>query len=199
MDPMSLIRKYYASDSQAFRTLVRHSSQVAQLADTVAARLASTGDPVDRVFVAEAAWLHDIGVFLTDSPKIGCHGTAPYLSHGVLGADLLRQEGLPRHALVCERHVGVGLSLQDIEEQQLPLPRRDMTPQTLEEEIVAYADLFFSKNRKPGKGPRPPEKVRAKLARHGPHKTAIFDQWHRRFGDSFAVAPNEPGWLQKNL
>lgn len=179
---MSLIRKYYAAESQAFRTLVRHSSQVARLAERVAARVAAAGDTVDKEFVAEAAWLHDIGVFLTDSPKIGCYGNAPYLTHGVLGADLLREEGLPRHALVCERHVGVGLSLRDIEEQQLPLPHRDMTPQTLEEEIVAYADLFFSKNREPEKGPRPPDKVRAKLARHGPHKAAVFDQWYKRFG-----------------
>lgn len=182
MDPLDLIRKYYASESQAFRTLVRHSSQVAKRAEQVAERLVAAGSEVDRGFVAEAAWLHDIGVFLTDTPKIGCYGTAPYLLHGVLGADLLRQEGLPRHAMVCERHVGVGISLQDIEDQQLPLPRRDMTPQSIEEEIVAYADLFFSKNRKPAAGPRPPEEVRVKLARHGPHKAAVFDRWHKKFG-----------------
>ncbi len=181
MDHLSLITKHYEPGSTAYTRLVGHSSQVAQLAEQVAKRL-SLQQTVDMQFVSEAAWLHDIGIFMTQAPKIGCFGEAPYLAHGVLGAKLLIEAGLPRHAQVCERHVGVGISLTDIREQQLPLPERDMTPQTLEEEIVAYADLFFSKNRDMGKGPRPSEKVRSKLARFGAHKVAIFDAWHNKFG-----------------
>jgi len=53
-----------------------------------------------------------------------------------------------------------------------------MRPQTPEEEIVAYADLFFSKTKK---GMRTPDMVRASLAHHGEYKVAIFDKWHQRF------------------
>jgi uncharacterized protein len=179
MDPLALIRKYYDPDSKAFRRLVGHSAQVAGLAELVAGRLEGLC-AVDRTFVGEAAWLHDIGIFLTNAPEIGCFGKSPYLLHGILGAQILNDEGLPRHALVCERHVGVGISRTDITEQELPLPLRDMTPQTIEEEIVAYADLFFSKHRK---GARSAEDVRKSLARYGSAKVDIFDAWHARFGE----------------
>jgi uncharacterized protein len=53
-----------------------------------------------------------------------------------------------------------------------------MSPQSLEEEIVAYADLFFSKTRK---GMRHVEKVRKSLAKYGLHKVAIFDKWQEQF------------------
>ncbi len=49
--------------------------------------------------------LHDIGIFLTDAPGIHCHGTAPYIAHGYLGADLLRRERYSEDvARVAERH-----------------------------------------------------------------------------------------------
>ena len=38
----------------------------------------------------------------------------------IWGAEILRAEGFPQHALVCERHTGAGLSLEDIIAQQLP-------------------------------------------------------------------------------
>ena len=57
----------------------------------------------------------------------------------------MRQEGYPRHALVCERHTGAGLSLDDIISQNLPVPHRDMLPVSLEEQVVCFADKFYSK------------------------------------------------------
>ena len=64
---------------------------------------------------------------------------------GYLGADLMRKEGFPRHALVCERHTGAGMSLQSIIDQQLPVPHRNMVPVSLEEQVICFADKFFSK------------------------------------------------------
>ena len=91
--------------------------------------------------------LHDIGIFRCDAPGIHCHGTEPYICHGPIGAELLRAEGFPRHARVCERHTGAGLSLREIEEQNLPVPHKDLLPETIEEQIICYADKFFSKTR----------------------------------------------------
>ncbi len=157
--------------------MLAHSHLVARLALKVAERVGQS-EPVDKDFIEQAALLHDIGMLFTDAPKLDCHGNRPYIAHGVIGADILRKEGLPRHASVCERHIGVGLSVEDIKAQKLPLPLRDMQPQTLEEIIVAYADLFYSKTRT---GMRTAEMVRAALARFGQHKVSIFDEWHRRF------------------
>ncbi len=177
MQPLELIDKYYGGHTLARSILIAHSHQVARLAVTVADQV-SRREPVDIDFVEQAAMLHDIGMLYTDAPTLGCHGDKPYIVHGILGAEILYEENLPRHALVCERHIGVGLTVEDIELQGLPLPLRDMRPQTLEEKIIAYADLFFSKTQK---GLRTPDMVRTSLARYGEYKVAIFDKWHERF------------------
>lgn len=89
--------------------------------------------------------LHDIGICRCDAPKIYCFGTEPYLRHGLIGAEMMRAEGFPRHARVCERHTGAGLTEKEIIEQDLPLPHRDFLPETLEEKLICYADKFYSK------------------------------------------------------
>ena len=184
MQPLELIDKYYNDHAQARRVLIAHSHKVATFAVAVAEHVMQS-EPVDKDFIEQAAMLHDIGMLYTDTPKLGCHGDQPYIAHGIIGAELLCKEGLPSHALICERHIGVGLSIEDIKVQGLPLPLRDMRPQTLEEEIVAYADLFFSKTdlsfSKTGKGKRTADMVRTSLARHGQYKVKIFDAWHEQF------------------
>ena len=59
---------------------------------------------------------------------------------------MMREEGYDRHARVCERHTGAGLSAREIEQQNLPLPHRDFLPETIEEKIICYADKFYSKS-----------------------------------------------------
>jgi uncharacterized protein len=180
MHLMSLLECHHPPGTLSHRVLVSHGREVAGLATAVAEHLRRT-TAVDVGFVTEAAWLHDIGIGLTRAPRLGCSGASPYIAHGVLGATLLRAAGLPRHALVCERHIGVGLSINDIDRQQLPLPRRDMCPQSLEEEIVAYADLFFSKQARVLGGPRSVAEVRTRMSRFGADKLAVFERWHARF------------------
>ncbi|KIH75624.1 uncharacterized protein SAMN05660860_00234 [Geoalkalibacter ferrihydriticus] len=179
IDAVRLLETYYAPESSAYSILLGHSRAVAAMAVRIARRL---GSEVDAVFVEEAALLHDIGICATHAPQIGCRGTLPYICHGLEGRKLLEKEGLPCHALVCERHIGVGLSAAEIRDQGLPLPVRDMLPLSLEEQIITYADLFFSKNPRQVPGVKTVEQVRKALLRHGPDKVAIFDGWHTRFG-----------------
>lgn len=176
---LALLDKYYPPEEPTHGILLAHSRAVAAMALRIARRLPQ---PVDLFFVEEAALLHDIGIRAVHAPEIGCRGTLPYLCHGIEGRKLLDAEGLPRHALVCERHIGVGLSAAEIRAQRLPLPARDMLPLSLEEQIVTYADLFFSKNPRKSPGPKTPEQVRKALLRHGAEKVAVFDAWHARFG-----------------
>ncbi|MCQ2346123.1 MAG: HD domain-containing protein [Paludibacteraceae bacterium] len=147
MDCISLIDKYY-SDNQPLRDLlIRHSEQVRDRALLVVDAHPQWVNQhlVDRQFVAEAAMLHDIGIYLCDAPRIWCTGPHRYIEHGYLGAELLRQEGLPKHALVAERHTGSGILMEQIIREEIPVPPRDYCPQSLEEKIICYADKFYSK------------------------------------------------------
>ena len=125
--------------------------------------------------------LHDIGIFQTNSPVLDCHGKHPYICHGILGSKLLKRRGHRRLALICERHVGVGISVEDIRQYNLPLPRRDMIPLSIEEQLICYADKFFSKN---GNG-RPTEKSVAEiiddLSLYGTDKVQRFESWVKKF------------------
>lgn len=160
--------------------LMTHGRMIAGKA--LAACAAVNADSDTRRLVIEAAYLHDIGVCKVNAPEIGCAGTEPYICHGVLGREILEAEGLPQHALICERHTGVGLTIDDIVEQHLPLPHRDMTPQTQAERIICYADLFFSKDPEKLEQEKQVAKIRKGLARFGDDKVLIFEGWLREFG-----------------
>lgn len=144
MDYISIINKYYPEENALRHILLTHSRSVADMALRIAERHPELH--LDTRFVEEAAMLHDIGIVRCDAPGICCHGTEPYLRHGMIGAAMMREEGYDRHARVCERHTGAGLSAREIEQQDLPLPHRDFLPETIEEKIICYADKFYSKS-----------------------------------------------------
>lgn len=177
MDYQHIINKYYDGDDALRRILVVHSVSVAQKALEIARAHPELG--IDCQFVEEAAMLHDIGICQTDAPGILCHGTEPYICHGILGAAMLRREGYERHARVCERHTGAGLSLRDIVDQNLPLPHRDFQPETIEEQLICYADKFFSKTRLDQE--KTIAQVERSLAKFGQESVARFRLWEKIF------------------
>lgn len=176
MEPLEIIKKYYNPTSKAFIILVNHSTAVADKAVKIAERF-----HVDKRFIYEAAMLHDIGIFMTNTPKFDCHGSYPYIAHGYLGRQILENEGLPKHALVCERHTGVGITKEEIVRKKLPLPQRDMIPVSLEEKIIAYADKFFSKESDGSVRVRTVDEIVKDLARYGEEKVKIFKEWIEMF------------------
>lgn len=180
MNPWPLLEKYYPPGDPAREILFAHSRAVTKKALEIAIRLAHS-ETIDLSFVEEAALLHDIGIRFVMAPAIGCHGDLPYLAHGYKGRELLELEGWPRHARVCERHIGVGLSAAAILAQRLPLPVRDMLPETQEEMIITYADLFFSKGELELFREKEVESVRHSVARFGAENLATFERWHARF------------------
>ena len=143
MDCWKIIDQYYPEDNALKHILLVHSQSVAQRALQIVSHHPELH--LDRQFVEEAAMLHDIGICRCHAPSIECFGTADYILHGRMGAEILRKEGYPRHARVCARHTGAGLTREDIERQQLPLPAQDFLPETLEEKLICYADKFYSK------------------------------------------------------
>ena len=163
--PYTIIDKYYPDENQLRHILLTHSEQVAKKALQVA-----DSHPeflLDRQFLEEASLLHDIGIFLCDAPGIQCFGNSRYICHGYLGAELMRREGYERHALVCERHTGAGLSLSQIEAQNLPVPHRDMLPVSMEEQVIAEEKTI--------------EQARKSLLKFGEEGVKRFDRWCQMF------------------
>ena len=117
--------------------VIKHCLKVERKALEIAERIASNGISVDIWLVQAGALLHDVG-----------RSRSHRLDHGVLGAQLVRESPLfsiflsqgdrESLSLICERHIGGGLSAEEAE--ALGLPRRDFFPVSLEEKIVSHAD-----------------------------------------------------------
>ena len=162
MDYQSVIDKYYP-DGVLRDLLMKHSRQVADRCLAIANQHPELG--LDCTFLEEAAMLHDIGIRWCSASGIYCHGTEPYLRHGAIGGELLRREGWERHARVAERHTGTGLP--------------GLEPETLEEQVVCYADKFYSKSH-PDRVLTVAETARS-LERFGHEGVEKFMDWVRRF------------------
>jgi uncharacterized protein len=76
----------------------------------------------------------------------------------------------------------VGITIADIQKNNLPLPLRDMTPQTIEEKIICYADKFYSKSASNLLVPKPLEKVKKSIRKYGEDKWKVFEEMMELFG-----------------
>jgi len=150
MDYQAIIDKYYTADDSLRRLLLLHSRQVADRCLRICRQHPEL--PFDVQFLEEAAMLHDIGIRWCHAPSIYCNGTEHYLRHGLIGGQILRKEGFERHARVCERHTGTGLTTVPFDKDGQPLLPEELVksgffvPETLEEQLVCYADKFYSKS-----------------------------------------------------
>ena len=181
IDYQTLIIKYCEGNSNLEHILLTHSRQVADRALAILdahPEWVAAGE-VDPVFVLEAAMLHDVGVVLCNAPKINCLGTHAYIEHGYLGAEILRKEGLPKHAAVAERHTGTGITMEQILGENLPIPLQDYSPRTLEEKLICYADKFYSKT-KLGQD-KSMSKIRQHLWKYGSDSVRRFDEMQALF------------------
>ncbi len=173
IDYFAIIHQYIPPNSDTYRIYIPHVSMVTAEALRLAERLGLS--TAQRTFIEEAAMLHDIGIVRVNAPALGCTSSLPYICHGVEGRAILEAEGLPAHALVAERHTGVGITRAEIIAHRHPLPPRDMLAVSIEEKIISYADLFYGKKhiwrRKPA------AKIRRNLSKFGPHKTDTFNRW----------------------
>lgn len=178
MDVNEIIDRYYPQDDELKDIYMTHARAVSDFALSLAHRHPELA--LDEQFIHEAAMLHDIGIFLTDAPRIHCHGTEQYLCHGYLGAQLLRSLGYERHARVCERHTGTGLTKEVILQNGWNLPARDFLPETLEEQLICFADKFFSKT-KFLDHPRTFEQVVESMAKISEKSVEKVQEWARIF------------------
>lgn len=181
MIALDVIRHFYPEDTSLRRLLILHSTQVRDKALAILGNPELQGMKIDVQLVNDGALLHDIGIMMCDAPGILCEGKEPYLLHGTKGAEMLRQYGeefgfdMEPFARICERHTGTGLTKEDIEKQNLPLPLdRDLVPETLEEKLVCLADKFYSKS-SPEKE-KAVERVKASMQKFGPESVLRFEE-----------------------
>lgn len=177
MDYQAIIQKYYPEDNELRHILLVHSRSVADKALAIADQHPELS--FDKQFLEEAAMLHDIGIIRCNAPSIQCFGNEPYICHGRIGAEMLRAEGFPRHARVCERHTGAGITRSQIIAQQLPLPAQDFLPETMEEKVICYADKFFSKTHLDKE--KTVEQAIASLSKFGEEGVERFREWVKMF------------------
>ncbi len=177
MNAFEIIDKYYADNAELRELLLHHGRQVAEKALEIADKHPELA--LDRELLTQAGYLHDVGIFLCDAPGIHCHGYLHYLCHGLAGGMLLRKKGLDTLARICERHTGTGLTADIIERQGLALPPADYRPETLTEQVICYADKFFSKSHP--ERTRTVEQTAQSLERFGMESVGIFLAWAERF------------------
>lgn len=174
MNTTEIIARYYTDNPALCEILLHHSRQVCNHALAVAERHPELN--LDTKLLADGAMLHDLGIVQCDAPAIHCHGTEPYIAHGRLGAAMLRQLqqelmaagsdiDLEPLARICERHTGTGLP--------------GFEPESLEEQVVCYADKFYSKTHL--ERTRTPEQTAESLKKFGEEGVRRFWEWHQRF------------------
>lgn len=114
--------------------VIQHCLAVERLASEISREIRGNGHLIDPELVRIGALLHDIG-------RARTHG----ITHGVVGGEILRSEGLGEFAGFAENHLGAGIPAR--EAKKAGLPERDFVSRTLEEKVVAYADKLIEGNR----------------------------------------------------
>jgi len=123
----------YLRENGCDEIVIKHCEAVSALAVKIAKRCRA-----DVRLVEIGGLLHDLG-------RCKSHT----LTHAVEGAKIATSLKLPAALVkVIERHIGAGI-LPD-EAAKLGLPKRDYSPRTLEERIVAHADNLMSGHRRTG-------------------------------------------------
>ncbi|GAB3699378.1 HD domain-containing protein [Nocardiopsis oceani] len=177
-DQIRALHERYAPTAEAFERVYTHCRAVCEVAEQLLDRAAPS---VNADLVRAGCLLHDIGVYRLYGPDGQLDGSR-YVSHGVLGYELLAGEGLPEAlGRFCSHHTGVGITCEDVRSQGLPIPVADYLAESPEEELVMYADKFHSKS-------QPPvfltaDAFAAKVRRFGEDKELRFKELVERYGE----------------
>lgn len=175
-----IIHEIIPPDSAAYPIYITHVTLVTAKALKIAQKLKISVEK--QQFIEEAAMLHDIGIMKTNAPDIGCFGELDYICHVKEGEKILLERNLPKHAEIALNHVGIGgLTVEEIRENNFPLPAEDIICETIEAKIISYADMFYSKNPKNYWIEKPIEKVLRKAKKYGTRQAKLFEEWREMF------------------
>lgn len=170
------LHKKYAPSKDALESVWKHC----HIVRSIALQIADNRHSTSKELISIGALLHDIGVYRLY--KDGVIDEKNYITHGLLGYELLKEEGFDE--VICRfalLHTGVGITREDIENNKLPLPPRDYVPETDEEKIVAFADKFHSKTEHPTFNSV--AWYTEHLGKFGKHKVELFNEMLDEFGE----------------
>lgn len=141
-DAIVALHKKYAPNDAAFAMVFTHCEIVRRIAEQLLNVMPQPA--IDAELVRAGCLLHDIGVY-----RLFVNGSMDrdrYITHGTEGERILKSENIDeRLCRMASHHTGVGIRKADIIDQRLPLPHMDFTADSLEEQLVMYADKFHSK------------------------------------------------------
>ncbi len=113
--------------------VINHVIFTTQTALKISKRLKKHNFSINCEIILAGGMLHDIGRSKTHQ-----------LDHGIIGAQILRQNGFPDElARIAENHLFAGILAE--EAREFGLPSKDYIPSTLEEKIITYADNISKK------------------------------------------------------
>lgn len=75
-----------------------------------------------------------------------------------------------------------GASREEIAAQGLPIPVQDYYPETLEEQLICYADKFYSKSHPDGE--KTPEQALKSVSKYGEDGARRFRHWMELFTEN---------------
>lgn len=168
----------YAPNDAVYDLVYGHCQVVNEIAQWCMGNV-TAGGKVDAQLLANAALLHDIGTYVLFDDKGKVVNKRLYPLHAILGAKIIADEGIDRRvAHIIETHVLLGLSEKEIREKPWPLPARDYLPDSLEGELLCYADRFHSK--KPTFNSY--DAFLGRLRESMPSQAAKFESYAKKFG-----------------
>ena len=178
VDYHKIINKYIKPGTPLHNIYVPHATLVTAKAVAIGQRLKI---PAAKIrFIESAGMLHDIGIIKVNVIDFQTTGR-PYIQHLTEGAEILRREKLPKHARVAETHSGVGIYKEDIKKYNIPLPLKDYITKTIEEKIISFADLFYSKIPERLFMQNPLEKIKKEISGYGKKYEKILNEWIKTF------------------
>jgi uncharacterized protein len=166
-----VLHSRHAPTPEALDRVHSHSMIVCRIAEQLMGRQ-DLG--VNSGLVRAGSLLHDIGVYRL--------GDTDYVWHGVLGHELLREEGFSEELCrFASRHTGVGITAEDVVRQKLPIPVGDYLAETPEERLVMYADKFHTKSEPPTYFTA--AEYESRVSRYGDDKPVIFRTMVTYYGE----------------
>lgn len=172
------LHKKYAPSEEVYKLVFTHCQIVCDIAEQL---IAHNNLEIDAELVRSGCLLHDIGVYPLFNGDGKLREGTHYITHGLEGEGILKAEGLPELIWrFASHHTGVGLTKQDVINQQLPLPVEDYLATTDEEALVMYADKFHSKTSPPVFNSY--ERYKQKVTEFGENKVADFERLAQKFG-----------------
>jgi len=104
-EEIELLHRKHASNDEAFELVFTHCKIVSE----IALQLLSRSDlSLNKDLIEAGSLLHDIGVYRLDESDFKGSG---YITHGLLGEEILKEEGLPDELCrIASHHTGVGIT-----------------------------------------------------------------------------------------